>query len=71
VSKALARIRQIVAVDTRGGSPANARIYAFYTFSDCSRTVGVMSVMRGFGSRNASVDVLSEITFPPFASMAT
>jgi hypothetical protein len=51
--------------------PPTVRLYAFYTFSDRSRAVSATAVMRGFGSGNATVDVISEITFPPFGFVMT
>jgi hypothetical protein len=51
--------------------PDDARVYAFYTFSDRSRASGVAGVVRGFGSARSSVHVFSEITFPPFGFVMT
>lgn len=51
--------------------PPHVRIYAFYTFGNRSRAAGVTGLLRGLGSRNSTIHVFSEITFPPFGFVMT
>ena len=46
-------------------------VYAFYTFSNRSRSSGVTAVAKGFGSGNSTIHAFSEITFPPFGFIFT
>jgi hypothetical protein len=48
------------------GFPDDIRVYAFYTFSNRSRTAGMAGLVRGLGTSRSSVHVFSEITSPPF-----
>ena len=51
--------------------PERVRVYAFYTFSNRSRSSGVITVAKGFGSGNSTIHAFSEITFPPFGFVLT
>jgi hypothetical protein len=51
--------------------PDHIRVYAFYTFSDRSRTAPVTGVFKGLGSSRSSMHVFSELTFPPFGFVMT
>jgi len=51
--------------------PERVRVYAFYTFSNRSRSSGVTAVAKGFGSGNSTIHAFSEITFPPFGFVLT
>ncbi len=51
--------------------PAHIRIYAFYTFSDRSRSAGLTGMVRGLGTSSSSTLMFSEITFRPFGFIMT
>ncbi len=42
------------------------RVYAFHTFSERGRASAATGLIRGLGSSNSTLHVLSEITHPPF-----
>lgn len=46
--------------------PPHAKVYAFYTFSERGRVSAAMGLVRGLGSNNSTLHVLSEIAHPPF-----
>ncbi len=51
--------------------PAHIRIYAFYTFSNRSRSAGLTAVVRGLGTSYSNTLMFSELTFPPFGFIMT
>ncbi len=51
--------------------PSHVRVYAFYTFSDRSRSAGTTALLRGFGGSSPIIHVFSEVTFPPFGFVMT
>ncbi|MGH6988497.1 MAG: hypothetical protein ACREFD_12240 [Stellaceae bacterium] len=46
--------------------PPHVRVYAFYTFSGRGRAMGAMGIVRGLGTGNSTLHILSEIAHPPF-----
>jgi hypothetical protein len=51
--------------------PSRVRVYVFYTLSGRFRSIGATGVLRGLGSGNSNIDVIAEITFPPFGCVMT
>jgi hypothetical protein len=51
--------------------PERMHVFAFYTFSNRSRSSGVTALAKGGGSVNATVHAFSEVTFPPFGFVLT
>jgi hypothetical protein len=51
--------------------PSTIKIYAFYTFTNRSRSIGATGMIRGLGTGNSSTHLLSEITFAPFGFVMT
>jgi hypothetical protein len=51
--------------------PERVRTYVYYTLSDRYRAIGATGVARGIGSEGGSIDVISEISFPPFGLVMT
>jgi hypothetical protein len=58
-------VRFILNKDSRD-LPERVRMYAFYTFSNRSRSAGVLALAKG-----SNIHTFSEITFPPFGFVLT
>jgi hypothetical protein len=53
--------------------PSYARVYAFYTLGDRSRSAGVTGLLKGVNEFGGSIKsfTFSEVTFPPFGFLMT